>query len=103
RVQQWRAWAAPPSELEDAAHTAIRVGDFASLVGYDVSPPLQRDKVLVRSGERLRLILYWTPFARAPADYTAYVHLEEALNPATGTPLWAQDDHPPQHGRAPTS
>ncbi|GAB4455198.1 MAG: hypothetical protein Kow00120_24820 [Anaerolineae bacterium] len=103
RVQQWRAWAASPSELEDAAHTAIRVGDFASLVGYDVSPPMQRDRVLVRSGERLRLILYWTPFARAPADYTAFVHLEGPLNPATGTPLWAQDDHPPQHGRAPTS
>ncbi len=104
RVQQWRDWRAPPSELDGITrHTAIRVGEFASMVGYEVYPPPVRDTILLQAGERLRLILYWTPFARARVDNTVFVHLEGAVNPATGTPLWAQDDHPPQGGRAPTS
>ena len=104
RVQQWRDWDAKLLELETiSAHTAIRVDDFASLVGYEVSPPPARGAVVARVGDRLRLVLYWTPFARARADYTAFAHLEGDINPATGTPLWAQDDHPPQGGRAPTS
>ena len=105
RVQQWRGWHAPLTELATlSAQTAIRVDDFASLVGYEVDPrPSLRRGAVEARGKRLRLVLYWTPATRAPADYTVFVHLEGALNPETGTPLWAQDDHPPQWGRAPTS
>lgn len=70
----------------------VRLGDFASLTGYD----------LVRTGEKWNLMLYWRAEARPDRDYTVFVHLIGPVNPATGSPVWAQDDAQPGHGSYPT-
>jgi hypothetical protein len=106
RVQQWRPWAVSQAEIDAIPHrVSIGLGDFATLTGYEVYPPSDPDGVVrAAAGDAsVRLVLYWSPAAAAPMDYTAFVHLTGPINPATGTPLWSQDDHPPQHGRAPTS
>jgi hypothetical protein len=53
---------------------------------------------------RVTLTLYWTTSAPVDISYKAFVHLRgPALNPATGTDMWAQEDHGPGSGRAPTT
>jgi hypothetical protein len=105
RVQQYRAWEVGEAERSAIPHrVAIRLGDFGSLVGYEVFPLMTpRRAVPVRQNGSLCLVLYWAPFAAAPRDYTVFAHVESGGNPGTGITLWAQDDHPPQHGRTPTS
>ncbi len=53
-------------------------------------------------GDRLVITLFWEPTARIPTELTVFVHL---LGPprADGSPLWAQDDHPPQRGHTSTT
>ena len=102
RVRQYRRWDASPDEI--ATRTAIRAGDFGSMVGYEVRPEMLPRGVVATDADRgLRVILFWVPVAPAPLDYTVFVHLIGRVNPETGTPLWAQDDHPPQWGRVRTS
>lgn len=104
RVQQWRAWAVTPAELDTIIPAEIAANDFAQLAGYSIDlRPGTGGVVQARPGTRLTLLLYWAPEAAAPVDYTVFAHLVGPVNPVTGTPLWVQDDHPPQHGRAPTS
>ncbi|MBN1286202.1 MAG: glycosyltransferase family 39 protein [Anaerolineae bacterium] len=103
RVQQWRAWTVAPAERSAYIPVDIRAGDFARIAGYAVYPAQTGGVVGIAPGAALTLLLYWEPRAAAPVDYTAFAHLIGPANPATGTPLWAQDDHPPQHGRAATS
>jgi hypothetical protein len=57
---------------------------------------------VTKPGETLAVELFWVPLRRSEADLTVFVHL---LGPprADGSPLWAQDDHPPQRGRANTT
>jgi hypothetical protein len=50
----------------------------------------------------LTVWLYWRPLEQTDTPFTAFVHLVGEVNPATGTPLWSQDDHPPQGGRVST-
>lgn len=44
----------------------------------------------------LPLLLDFEVLAQTSAPLKAFVHVIGPLNPATGTPLWAQDDQPPQ-------
>ncbi len=58
----------------------------------------------VRPGERLFLDLYWQADGPVEANYIVFTHLiGTAHNPATGGPVWAQDDHEPVGGACPTS
>ncbi|GAB4480675.1 MAG: glycosyltransferase family 39 protein [Anaerolineae bacterium] len=53
-------------------------------------------------GDRVVVTLFWEPIDRTLANLTVFVHL---LGPprADGSPLWAQDDHPPQRGHTSTT
>jgi len=75
---------------------AIRAGDFASLVGFDRTPPTPQ------RGDTIRVRLYWSAEQAAAKDYTVFVHLVGPLNPATHSPLWAQSDKQPGDGTHPT-
>lgn len=46
----------------------------------------------------LTVILYWQALQQTEMPLTVFVHLVSDINPETGTPLWSQDDHPPQNG-----
>ncbi|MGB9873164.1 MAG: hypothetical protein ACPLYD_16095, partial [Anaerolineae bacterium] len=88
-----------------------RLGESVRLMGYG----LYRDRGIlgrealasgatVRPGERLFLDLYWRADGPVGENYVVFTHLVgEAWNPATGNPVWAQDDHEPLRGDCPTS
>ncbi len=81
-VREYRGLELKPEEIEHAAaiHSAF---DGAALRGFS----------LEQSSVHLTVILFWQPDTHT-AD-TVFIHLIGATNPATGTPLWTQDDHPP--------
>jgi len=71
-----------------------RLGDAVELIGYDMA----RDA----SGGAIALTVYWGSPAETRDDYTVFVHLLGGMNPATQTPVWAQDDTRPGGGSFPT-
>lgn len=48
--------------------------------------------------DEITIWLYWRPLSNTGEPYKVFVHLQGAINPATGTPLWSQDDRYPQNG-----
>ncbi|MGQ9803974.1 MAG: glycosyltransferase family 39 protein [Anaerolineae bacterium] len=100
-----------PSPAEIPRPLAARLGESVRLVGYG----LYRDRAIlgkqalssgatVRPGERLLLDLYWQADGPVEENYVVFTHLVGAAwNPATGNPVWAQDDHEPLRGGCPTS
>ena len=76
---------------------AVRAGDFASLAGFDVEPSA------FARGDTVRVRLYWDAAKSADRNFTAFVHLVGPNNPATHSPLWAQDDKQPGGGTYPTT
>jgi len=67
------------------------------LWGYDLDQPSYRP------GEQVRLTVYWRTAGPTAIDYSVFVHLLGPDNPATGGPLWAQDDSEPCRRGYPTS
>lgn len=59
------------------------------LLGYDL------DRETFKPGETIQLTLYYGATGEVEGDYTGFVHLLGSFNPATGGPLWAQDDSEP--------
>lgn len=49
-------------------------------------------------GENLKLDLVWTATHPTDKRYTVFVQLVGPNNPATNTPIWAQQDHQPGNG-----
>jgi hypothetical protein len=92
-IMQFRRWV--PSEAEIAVAHDVRFGDVARLVGHTLQGPDS-------TSQALTVLLYWQPLAQAAVDYTVFVHLIGAPDPATGSPLWDQDDHRPLDGFAST-
>ncbi len=79
-VREYRAPERKPIEIE---HTRpIHVGELA-LQGYS----------LEQTAHHLTVLLFWQPGTQS--GDTLFVHLIDTINPASGSPLWAQDDHPP--------
>ena len=70
-----------------------RLGDAISLIGCDMA----------RNAGGITLTVYWGSIARTRDDYTVFVHLLGATNPATQSPVWAQDDTRPGRGSYPTT
>jgi hypothetical protein len=70
-----------------------QLGDSIKLIGYDVA----------RESGTIILTVYWRSIAATQNDYTVFVHLTGALNPATPSPVWAQDDTRPGRGSYPTA
>ncbi len=88
------AYRVPPTASRTDPQYAIRT-DFAGLIrliGFDL---LSTD---VRPGDTLSVRLTWQALELMYRRYTAFVHLLGPHNPASGSPIWAQDDHEP--GRA---
>ncbi len=88
------AYHVPPSIDRVRPQHAARA-DFAALIrliGFDL---LSTD---LRPGGTLSVRLVWRAQAEMKRRYTAFVHLLGPANPATGSPLWAQDDHEPGQG-----
>ncbi|MDE3089847.1 MAG: hypothetical protein KGJ80_10755, partial [Chloroflexota bacterium] len=69
-----------------------RLGDAIELIGYDVA----------REGAAIALTVYWRSIVATRSDYTVFVHLLGPPNPATQSPVWAQDDARPGRGSFPT-
>jgi len=59
------------------------------LVGFDLP------STDVHPGDTLSVRLTWQALEVMDGRYTAFVHLLGPYNPASGSPLWAQDDHEP--------
>jgi hypothetical protein len=90
-VQRYRPWQVAADEV-DNLDTLDTFDSLAILQGAQVfDPPLP-------SGD-LTVWLYWQPTAQSATPLRVFVHLIGPVNPATGTPLWSQDDGPPQDGR----
>lgn len=92
-ARQFMPWEVAPDEVDEEPLATL--GDIVELVDARIFAPEP-------TGE-LTVWLYWRPIAQTEAPLTGFVHLIGAINPATGTPLWSQDDHPPQDGRASTT
>ncbi|MCS7287018.1 MAG: glycosyltransferase family 39 protein [Anaerolineae bacterium] len=81
---------------------SARIGDRIKLLGYNLigvsEPPV------LRPGGTLILELFWEAEAPIERSYTVFTHLlGPVLNPATGKPVWAQDDQEPLEGLYPTT
>lgn len=77
----------------------IQFGEFAHLAGYRLTPTGGRT---VHAGDTVAVELFWKPLETTEIDYKVFVHLIGPPN-SEGSPLWAQDDHPPHQGRASTT
>jgi hypothetical protein len=71
--------------------------DKVQLLGYDISSPS------VKRGESVQVTLHYQAQERIETDYTVFVQLLGPHNPATGSPLWSQDDSEPCRRYRPTS
>lgn len=76
-----------------------RLGETIQLIGYDMA----------REDGAIGLTVYWGSIAETREDYTVFVHLigdtnaNGGINPATRSPVWAQDDTRPGHDSYPTT
>lgn len=69
-----------------------RFGDAVALLGHELAPdPLPTGELL--------LWIYWKPLSPTARSLKSFVHVYDAVNPATGSALWSQDDQYPQEGR----
>jgi len=92
RVEQYRAWNVSPAEI--SVEPLATFGGLAELVGARVFPPEPTGELVIW--------LYWRPIGQSAGPLKLFVHLTGPTNPATGTPLWSQDDQEPQDGRVTT-
>lgn len=92
RIEQYRAWDVSPEEI--AAAPLATFGDLAELVGARAFPPEPTGELVIW--------LYWRPIGQSAGPLKLFVHLAGPTNPASGTPLWSQDDQEPQDGRVTT-
>ncbi len=95
RAQQYRPWDVAAGEIRVQAPLTT-FADTAALADVRVFTPPQPTGELV-------VWVYWHPLEQTETPLKAFVHLTGDINPTTNTPLWSQDDHEPQHGRAATT
>ena len=85
------------ADLDPAHRLTASWADRIRLLGYDL------DHDTHQPGSTIELTLYYQDVAPMETRYTAFVHLLGPDNPATGTPLWAQNDSEPCYGFYPTT
>jgi mannosyltransferase len=91
QLRQYMPWQVGTNEINSS--TLANFSDVVELVGYQT--------FLERYGN-LTVWLYWRPLATTQNPLKVFVHLLGTVNPATGSPLWSQDDHYPQNERIAT-
>ncbi len=89
-MRQYKNWQVAPDEISQTASATF--GDVVTLVGYKIILPAD-------SSANMTVWLYWKPFTTTATSLKVFVHLLGENNPATGFPLWTQDDRYPQNGR----
>ncbi|NDJ51964.1 MAG: hypothetical protein GYB68_02630, partial [Chloroflexi bacterium] len=92
RVMQFADWQAQSHEINHPQSAVF--GEAVELAGYNLTPR----RSAWSAGETVHLELFWRPLQTSDLPLTAFVHLVGPAGP-DGSPLWAQDDHPPQQGR----
>jgi 4-amino-4-deoxy-L-arabinose transferase-like glycosyltransferase len=80
-----------PPQVSPAVEQAAQVGDFARLLGYDLS------ESRLAPGDELTIWLAWESLAPTPSDLTVFLHLAGS----DGSPI-VQADSPPLGGDYPT-
>lgn len=93
---QYAAW--QPSLNQIATHLQIPLGTLATIEGYRTTP----HQSLWLPGTTIYIELFWRPLRQLDTDLTVFSHLLGPNQP-DGSPLWSQDDYPPQDGRTSTS
>ncbi|WP_448601289.1 hypothetical protein [Thermoflexus hugenholtzii] len=94
----------PPSPSEIAHPMSARLGDRIRLLGYRLYGVREGNPPEAAPGDTLFLDLYWEAEGPIPRSYVVFTHLiGETWNPATGNPVWAQDDQVPLEGAYPTT
>ncbi|MBN1679911.1 MAG: glycosyltransferase family 39 protein [Anaerolineae bacterium] len=88
-VSQFRAWTIAPGEIDSPAN--VTIGDIVRLAGFTLQGPDS-------TSEAITVMLYWVPLAQSENELKVFVHLIGPPHPATGSPVWSQDDHPPRYG-----
>jgi hypothetical protein len=94
RIREYLPWKVAASEL-DSSPLAV-FDDTVELAGVRVFPTPEPTGELI-------VWLYWRPLRQVEVPLKVFVHLAGEVNPATGSPLWAQDDQFPQDGRLDTT
>lgn len=87
----------PKGEIAQPLQVELGEGR-ARFLGYGLEPA-----GTVQAGAALTVDLHWQAMERLETDYTVFVHLVGGYNPATGGPVWAQDDSWPLAGGHPTT
>jgi hypothetical protein len=78
-------------ESDEYGNVTVSFGDVITLVGAQIQPT---------DPDGTRTIwLYWRIEEQTPVSLKIFLHLSGAINPATGNPIWSQDDHFPLQGR----
>jgi hypothetical protein len=93
-VRQFMNWEVVAQEIEKTPLASFE--NVAELVGVRIFTPPEP------TGE-LTLWLYWRPLQVTENPLKIFIHMTGSVNPATGTPLWTQDDQFPQDGRTDTT
>jgi 4-amino-4-deoxy-L-arabinose transferase-like glycosyltransferase len=96
----FRAYRVPAksrAQISPANPTSVQWADHIELLGYDL------DTSEHHAGDDILIRLYFRGLAPMKRNLTVFVHLLGSTNPATGSPLWAQDDSEPCRNFYPTS
>ncbi|MDO8672656.1 MAG: glycosyltransferase family 39 protein [Dehalococcoidia bacterium] len=95
-VKVKRAQPFPASSIRFPVSAALTAG--IQFLGYDLQNAQGQPALSARTGESLKVPLYWQATARQNADYTVFLHLLDGDNKVV-----AQDDAQPSAGRFPTT
>ena len=95
RAEQYRSWDVSADEITSEGALA-QFSDVVEVVDVRIFEAPQPTGELV-------VWVYWRPLRQTEMPLKGFVHLVGDVNPATGAPLWSQDDHEPQLGRAQTT
>lgn len=95
RLYQYASWHVQPEHI--AVQTNIPYGDLAILKGYRLTP----SHPSFTPDSDIHLEIFWQPKATHTENLTVFSHLI-GPNQTNGSPLWAQDDYPPQDGQTTT-
>jgi 4-amino-4-deoxy-L-arabinose transferase-like glycosyltransferase len=87
----------PKQEIDQSLEVDLGEGQIRFL-GFGLEPA-----DAVQAGTPLTVDLHWQALGDLDKDYTVFVHLVGGYNPATGGPVWAQDDSWPLAGGHPTT
>ncbi|MBZ0284241.1 MAG: glycosyltransferase family 39 protein [Anaerolineae bacterium] len=92
KFRQYMRWSVSANELTPQP-----------LANFDDSIELVGAQTFLSPDRNLTIWLYWRPQQQMATPLKIFVHLIGAVNPATGSPLWSQDDQYPQDGRISTT